>query len=91
MSFTLGLRRSLIWMDIVKRLTRSERLLGLLKYYQDERRDPASKKDIEDWLRSRIPGASGVGNLLEETIRILSEEDGKKGEITKDRQYLIKV
>lgn len=54
-------RRSLIWMEIVKTLGRNERLLGLLKHYKDESRDPASKKEIENWLRSRIPGASGLG------------------------------
>jgi hypothetical protein len=82
---------STIWVGIAKGLGSNEHLLDLLKHYRDEGRDAASKKEIEDWLRSHIPGASRVGGLLNESIRILSQEQGKTGKIIKNQHYFKKV
>ncbi|KAH0607245.1 uncharacterized protein H6S33_003233 [Morchella sextelata] len=82
---------STIWVGIAKGLGSNEHLLDLLKHYRDEGRDAASKKEIEDWLRSHIPGASLVGGLLNESIRILSQEQGKTGKIIKNQHYFKKV
>ncbi|KAI5847912.1 hypothetical protein DFP73DRAFT_622297 [Morchella snyderi] len=84
-------RLSTIWTDIAKTLGSSEHLLDLLRHYRDEGRDAALKKEIEDSLRSHIPAVSQIGNILEQSIRILSQQRRNQGEITKNHHFFKKV
>lgn len=49
------------------------------------------KKEIEDSLRSHIPAVSQIGNILEQSIHILSQQRRNKGEITKNNHVFKKV